>query len=69
MTVDYKKYAPQLLAIGYPEMAVDEPQYMGMNDMIEAIWKTRIDFDYDASEPAAVPVLYDEHRPLPHVCP
>ncbi len=50
MTVDYKKYAPQLLAIGYPEMAVDEPQYMGMNDMIEAIWKTRIDFDYDASE-------------------
>lgn len=50
MTVDYKKYAPMLISMGYPEMAIDKPQYMGMNDMIETIWKTRVTYNYDGPE-------------------
>lgn len=50
MNEEHKKYAPQLLAMGYPEMAIDAPQYMGINDMIENIWKTRVNCSYDMSE-------------------
>ena len=39
-----------LVAAGYPEMAIDEPQYAGVNDFVENVWKTRIPFEYDAPE-------------------
>lgn len=50
MTEDYQRYAPMLLAMGYPEQAIDEPQYMGMNDLIEAVWKNRVTYGFDGAE-------------------
>lgn len=50
MNTDYMRWAPQLLALGYPEMAIDEPQYVGMNDFVETVWKTRVTYDYDGPE-------------------
>lgn len=50
MTVDYMKYMPMLLAAGYPEMAIDDPAFAGMNDFVETVWKTRISSGYDAPE-------------------
>lgn len=50
MNTPYKQYAPLLLAMGYPEMAIDEPQYVGMNDYIEQVWKTRVTYGYGDPE-------------------
>ncbi len=50
MTEGYKTFAPMLLSSGFPEMAIDEPQYAGVNDFVESVWKTRIPLDYDAPE-------------------
>lgn len=50
MTEGYNTFAPMLVAAGYPEMAIDEPQYAGVNDFVENVWKTRIPFEYDAPE-------------------
>ena len=50
MTVDYQRYAPLLIQMGYPEMAEDKPQYMGMNDYVETVWKTRVSYPYNGAE-------------------
>lgn len=50
MNTPYKQYAPLLLGMGYPEMAIDEPQYVGMNDYIEQVWKTRVTYGYGDPE-------------------
>lgn len=50
MTVEYKKYAPLLLQMGYPEQAIDKPAYMGINDFVETIWKSRVSYGYDGAE-------------------
>lgn len=50
MNVPYNTYAPMLLSMGFPEMAIDDPIYMGMNDMIETVWKNRVEYGYDGAE-------------------
>ena len=50
MTADYKKYAPLLIQMGYPEQAIDNPAYMGINDFVETIWKSRVTYGYDGAE-------------------
>lgn len=50
MNDEYNRYAPQLL-MGYgTDRAIDLPQYMGINDMIENIWKNAVQKGYDSSE-------------------
>lgn len=50
MNVPYQQFAPQLLMMGYPEMAIDEPEYMGMNEFVETVWKTRVNYGYSDPE-------------------
>jgi len=50
MNDEYNRYAPQLLMAYRTDRAIDLPQYLGVNDMIESIWKNGIQKGYDASE-------------------
>lgn len=50
MNDEYNKYAYALLSAYGTDMAVDEPQYMGVNDLIETVWKTRVSYGYDGAE-------------------
>lgn len=50
MTKDYNRYAPMLMASGFPEMAIDDPAYAGMNDFVESVWKSRPVYEYNNPE-------------------
>lgn len=50
MNTEYNQYAPSLKQMGYPEYAIDQPQYAGMNDMVETIWKNRVTHGYNDPE-------------------
>lgn len=50
MNKEYNQYATALKQMGYPEYAIDEPQYAGMNEMVETIWKQRVTHTYDDPE-------------------
>lgn len=50
MNTEYKQYAPALKQMGYPEYAIDAPQYAGMNDQVESIWKERVTHTYNDPE-------------------
>lgn len=50
MNTEYNQYAPALKQMGYPEYAIDLPQYMGMNDMVESIWKNNVSHGYSDPE-------------------
>lgn len=50
MNVDYNKWSPQMLAYYGTDMAVDDPSYMAVNDLIENIWKNSVIYGYDGAE-------------------
>lgn len=50
MNEPYRQFAPMLLASGYPEQAIDDPAYMGINDVVESVWKQRVTYSYDGPE-------------------
>ncbi len=50
MNEQYNQFAPMLLAMGYPEQAKDDPAYMGVNDLVETVWKNRVSYGYDGAE-------------------
>ena len=50
MNDEYNRYAPQLLMAYGTDRAIDRPEYMGLNDAIESIWKNGVQKGYDASE-------------------
>ncbi len=42
MNDEYNRYAPQLLMAYGTDRAIDRPEYMGLNDAIESIWKNGV---------------------------
>lgn len=50
MNDEYNRYSPQLLMAYGTDRAIDRPEYMGLNDAIENIWKNGVIKDYNASE-------------------
>ncbi|MDE6394394.1 MAG: RagB/SusD family nutrient uptake outer membrane protein [Duncaniella sp.] len=50
MNTEYSRYAPQLLMAYGTDRAIDRPEYMGLNDAIESIWKNGVQKSYDAPE-------------------
>ena len=50
MNVEYNRYAPQLIMAYRTDRAIDSPEYMGVNDAIENIWKNGVQKNYDSSE-------------------
>lgn len=50
MNDEYNRFAPQLIMAYGSDRAIDRPEYMGINDAIENIWKNGVQKGYDASE-------------------
>ncbi len=50
MNTDYNKYAPSLIRGYGTDRAIDKPEYMGINDAIENVWKNGVIKGYDSSE-------------------
>lgn len=50
MNVEYNKFAPSLF-MGYgTDRAIDSPEYMGVNDAIESVWKNGVAKGYNSPE-------------------
>lgn len=50
MNTQYNQYGPMLKMAYGTDRAIDLPQYMGVNDMIENIWKNGVQYNYDGAE-------------------
>lgn len=50
MNDEYNRYSPQLLMAYGTDRAIDRPEFMGLNDAIESIWKNGVQKGYDAPE-------------------
>lgn len=50
MNAEYNRYAPSLLRAYGTDRAIDRPEYMGVNDAIENIWKNGVTKGYDSPE-------------------
>jgi len=50
MNTDYNRYAPQLLMSYGTDRAIDDPMYLGINSMIENVWKNGVVRSYDSAE-------------------
>lgn len=50
MNTEYNRYAPQLIMAYGTDRAIDRPEYMGINDAIESIWKNAMRKDYNSPE-------------------
>lgn len=50
MNTEYNRYARQLINAYGTDRAIDRPEYMGLNDAIESIWKNGVQKGYDAPE-------------------
>lgn len=50
MNTEYNRFAPSLLRSYGTDRAIDRPEYMGVNDAIENIWKNGVAKGYESSE-------------------
>jgi len=50
MNTEYNRYSPSLLRAYGTDRAIDRPEYMGVNDAIESIWKNGVAKGYDSPE-------------------
>lgn len=50
LNIPYNSIAPSMRAMFGTDYAIDEPQYMGVNESIENIWKNGVGYDYEDPE-------------------
>lgn len=50
LNVPYSSISPYLMGMYGTDYAIDEPQYMGVNDGIEYMWKNVVEYGYDDGE-------------------
>lgn len=50
MNAEYNRFAPSLLRAYGTDRAIDRPEFMGINDAIENIWKNGVAKSYDSPE-------------------
>ncbi|MCM1518900.1 MAG: RagB/SusD family nutrient uptake outer membrane protein [Pseudoflavonifractor sp.] len=50
MNTEYNRYAPMLRSAYGTDIAIDDPRYMGVNEMIENVWKNAVAYGYDGAE-------------------
>lgn len=50
MNDEYNRYAPQFIRAYGTDRAIDRPEYLGVNDIIENVWKNGVQKGYDAAE-------------------